>query len=155
MIERWRPFNSWEPFDSLLDIQREINKLFDESKSTKGSKGELARVDWTPSVDVHEDKEAYYITADLPGITQKDVEVKLEDDVLTIKGERKFENEDKKDNYHRIERFYGTFQRSFSLPKGTESDKIKANFKNGELKLVVPKSEQTKPKQISISVTEK
>lgn len=155
MLEKWKPFSSWDPFDNLMDIQREVNRLFDESKTSKGRKNELARVDWSPVVDIHEDKEAFHISADLPGLTQKDIDVKVEDDVLTIKGERKFENETNKDNYHRVERFYGSFQRSFSLPKGIDASKINASYKNGELKLSVPKTEESKPKQITVNVSDK
>lgn len=154
LLQKWSPFSSFDPFDNLMDIQREVNRLFDD-RTKPAKRDEFRNVAWSPVVDVHEDKDAYYVTAELPGLKQKDIDIKVEDDTLTIKGERKFEDEQKKDNYHRIERFYGSFQRSFTLPRGIDAGKIKASYKDGVLKLDIPKKEESKPKQISVSINDK
>src|SRR5256885_1114590 len=107
---------------------------------------------WTPLADITEDEKEYLIKAELPEIKKEDVKVTVENGVLTISGERKFEKEEKNKKYHRVERGYGTFMRSFTLPDDADANKIKAEFKNGLLKVHLPKSEHAKPKQIEVNV---
>jgi len=144
-----RTLQRWTPFGDLWDLQDEINRAF---RGYRGSseRGELSA--WAPAVDICEDKEAVKITAELPGMRRDDVKVGVEDGVLTIKGERKFSEETKRDNFYRIERSYGTFSRSFALPPTVETDKIKANMKDGVLELLIPKKEEAKPKEVEIKV---
>lgn len=106
---------------------------------------------WHPAVDVKETEEAFTLHAELPGLSKEDIQITLEDNVLRLAGERRFEKDEEKDNYHRIERAYGSFSRSFTLGSGIDSTKVSANFKDGVLTLTVPKAEESKPRQISIS----
>ncbi len=112
---------------------------------------ELGDNRWMPAVDVREEDDAYVFSAELPGLTREEVNITVEDNVLTLSGERKFEDQQNGGNYHRIERTYGAFSRSFSLPGQVDSDKIAASFKDGLLTVTVPKTEQAKPRQIKIS----
>jgi HSP20 family protein len=106
---------------------------------------------WNPSVDIFENENEVVFKAELPGMNAKDIEVKLENNVLTLKGERQFEKETKEENYHRVEREYGTFSRSFALPTAVNGDKVIAEYKDGILKIVLPKKEEIKPKPIRIA----
>ncbi len=142
----------WDPFKDLLRLQDEFNKFFEDQLAKRVGSEELASSSWIPPVDIYEDENNIVIKADLPGMDQKDIEVKVENNTLIIKGEKKFEDEEKKDNYHRIERFYGTFQRAFTLPDTVDVEKIKAAYKNGVLEITIPKKPETKPKQIKVEV---
>ena len=142
----------WDPFKDLLRLQEEFNKFFEDQLAKRMGSEELASSSWIPPVDIYEDENNIVVKADLPGMDQKDIEVKVENNTLIIKGEKKFEDEEKKDNYHRIERFYGTFQRAFTLPDTVDVDKIKASYKNGVLEITIPKKPETKPKQIKVEV---
>lgn len=110
----------------------------------------LGNDNWLPAVDIRETDEQFVFTAELPGLAKDDVTITIEDKVLTIAGERSFEAKEENDNFHRIERAYGTFSRSFSLPHDVDQEKVAANFKNGLLTVAVPKTEATKPRQIEI-----
>lgn len=112
--------------------------------------GEELTSGWIPAIDVHENEEAYVFTAELPGLDKEDVSITLENNILTVSGERKFEDEAKGDNYRRIERAYGNFSRSFTLPSQVDQQQVAAEFKNGLLHISVPKAEQAKPKKIEI-----
>ena len=143
----------WRPRHDLTNIREEMNRLFDDffrgwPEPRKG----LLEGEWAPSIDVAETEEEIVVTAELPGIKQEEVDITIADDVLTLKGEKKEEKEVKKKNYHRIERSYGSFQRSVGLPVGVQADKAKATYKNGVLSITVPKAEEAKPKQIKINV---
>ncbi len=143
----------WRPFGDLWDLQDDINRLFwGLGRRGHGHEEEGSLAVWTPAVDVCEDNEAVRITAELPGMTQKDVKLAFKDGVLTIRGEREFKDEQKKKDYYRIERSYGAFARSFTLPSTVESDKIHASMKDGVLEILVPKKEEAKPKEIEIKV---
>jgi len=145
----------WEPFRDLVGLQDRMNRLFDESFRglNRGSGDEDWSLGaWAPAVDIFEQDGNIVLNAELPGIDAKDVDIRLENNVLTLRGERKVDNEVKRDNYHRVERAYGTFTRSFTLPTVVDQEKIKAEYKDGVLKVVLPKREEAKPKQISISV---
>lgn len=112
---------------------------------------DLSNRAWMPAVDIRETEEAYEVAAELPGMSKKDINITLEDNVLTLSGERRFEKEAEKENYHRIERAYGTFSRSFTLGSGVDSENVKAAFKDGVLTITVPKREESKPRKIAIN----
>ncbi|MBN1283724.1 MAG: Hsp20/alpha crystallin family protein [Proteobacteria bacterium] len=141
----------WSPLGDLWDLQDEINRVF-RGFGPRGSreKGEISA--WAPAVDICEDKEAVRLTAELPGMRKEDVKINVEDGVLTIKGERRFSEETKKENYYRIERSYGAFSRSFTLPPTVESDRIKASMRDGVLEMQIPKKEEAKPKEVKIDI---
>jgi len=143
----------WRPTRDLLSIRDEMNRLFDNifTGAPERRRG-LLEGEWAPSVDIAETDNDVVVTAELPGVKQDDVDITIADDVLTLKGEKKEEKEVKEKNYHRIERSYGSFQRSVSLPAGVQADKAKATYKDGVLHITVPKAEEAKPKQIKIDV---
>ena len=141
----------WEPFREMARMQDELNRLFDDRVWRPRGQEELS-TGFLPAVDVYEDQEALTVTAELPGVDPKDVDVRVENGLLTLKGERKLEKEEKKDNYLRIERSYGAFMRSFTLPNSVDVDKVKADFKHGVLRLSLPKREESKPKAIKVKV---
>jgi HSP20 family protein len=147
----------WEPFRDLAGLQERMNRLFEESLRTRGT-GSGQEEDWAlggswaPPVDIYEHEGNIVLKAELPGIDPKDVELRVENNVLTVRGQRKLEEEVKRDNYHRIERAYGVFTRQFTLPTTVDAEKIKADYKEGVLKIVIPKREEAKPKQITINV---
>jgi len=142
----------WSPANDLL--RERVNRLFEQAFGDVYSGAESEEVSsrsWTPAVDIAETDEALTLYAELPGLAKDDVEITLEDNVLTVKGERKFEREETKENYHRIERAYGTFHRSFHLPSNVRSDQVEASFKDGVLRVEIPKQEEAKPRKIAIS----
>ena len=143
----------WEPFREVARMQDELNRIFDDRYwKYRGNQEELSVGGFLPPVDVYEDQEMLVLTAELPGIDPKDVDVRVENGVLTFKGERKMEKEDKKENYLRIERAYGAFSRSFTLPSSVDPDKVKAEFKHGLLRLNLQKREESKPRSIKVKV---
>ena len=138
----------WEPFRDLARLQDEVNRLFDD-RSFRGSES----VGWTPAVDIYEDEDSVSLRFELAGVEPKDVDVRFENGVLTVKGERKLEKQDKRENYHRVERSFGTFTRSFSLPGTLDPERIKAEAKNGVLEITLPKKAEAKPRAIQVKVT--
>ena len=143
----------FDPFEDLSRLQHEMNRLFDDTYSTgpRTARRENAATQlWAPAVDVAEDANEIVLRSELPGVKQDDIDIELAHDTLTIRGEKKFEEEDKKGNYVRIERAYGTFQRSFNLSVPVDQDKINASFKDGVLTIRLPKSEATKPKKVLV-----
>jgi len=150
------PIVRWEPFRDLVSLQGRMNRLFDESfrgVSRGGAEEDWAQGAWSPAVDIYEKDGTIVLKAELPGIEPKDVDVRVENNILTLKGERRFEAEVQQDSYQRVERAYGTFSRSFTLPTVVDTENIKAEFKDGVLRMSLPKKEEAKPKQISINVT--
>jgi len=147
----------WEPFRDLVGYQDRLHRLFEDS--LRGVARGPAEDDWAlggswaPAVDIFEHEGNLVLKAELPGIEAKDVDIRLENNVLTLRGERHFDNEVKRESYHRVERSYGTFSRSFTLPSVVDQEKIKAEYKDGVLRVTLPKKDEAKPKQISISVT--
>jgi len=148
----------FNPARDLLNVERQFNRMF---KSIDDSFGFLKKEDsddeyenavWMPLTDVYEDKDDYKITADLPGIKKEDVKISVADGKLSISGERKQEEETKDAKYHRIERTFGKYYRSFTLPNEIKEDKIKAAFKDGQITVTIPKAEDVKPKEIAIKV---
>jgi len=143
----------WRPSRELSTIREEMNRLFDEFfTGSPERRRELLEGEWAPSVDIAETDENVVVTAELPGVKQDEVNISVMNDILTLKGEKKEEKEIKKENYHRIERNYGSFQRSVSLPTGVQADKAKATYKDGVLTITIPKAEEAKPKSIKINV---
>ncbi|HKC13129.1 MAG TPA: Hsp20/alpha crystallin family protein [Vicinamibacteria bacterium] len=149
------PIVRWEPFRDLVSLQERMNRLFDDSFrgiNRTGSEEDWVGGAWAPSVDIYEQNGNIVLKAELPGVDPKDVDVRVENNILTLRGERKLENEVKRENYHRLERAYGTFTRSFTLPNVVDTEKIKAEYKDGLLRMTLPKKDEAKPKQISINV---
>lgn len=144
----------WDPFKELEDMQNRLSSLFGRAPVRKGEGEENITVaEWAPLVDITEDEKEYLITAELPQVKREDVKVTLENGVLTIQGERKFEKEDKSRKYHRIERAYGSFVRSFTMPDDADESKVNAEFKDGVLKVHIAKSESAKPRSIEVKVS--
>ncbi len=141
----------WDPFREMEDLLDRYARSSRRSLAKKGDGGILSG-DWMPTVDIDEKKEEFVIRAELPGVQKEDVAVSIENGVLTIKGEKKFEKEEKDKKHHLVECSYGSFIRSFTMPTGVKADKIEATYKDGILSLVVPKSEEEKPKQIEVKI---
>ena len=141
----------WDPFRGVSTLQEQINRLFEESLF-RGRAAESALTAWAPAVDIYETENELVVKADLPDMDPKDLDIRVENNVLTIHGERKFEKEVSEDKYLRVERSYGSFSRSFSLASTVNADAIKAEYKDGVLTLHAPKREEAKPKQIKVSV---
>lgn len=141
------------PFSELENLQKEMNKLFDLSfPGSEFSDTSLLGGRWAPSIDLYDSKDNIVVKADLPGVSKENIDVTIQDNMLTIKGEKKRSSEKKEDDYFRTERFIGTFHRSITLPTSVDRDKVQANYNNGVLELTLPKKEEAKPKQISIDV---
>ena len=142
----------WDPFRDLNMLQDRMNRMFDDAgRGWRNGDEPSATTTWSPSVDIFETEGEIVVKAELPGMSREDITLNLEKNVLTLRGERKFEKEAKDDNYHRIERSYGSFSRAFSIPVTVDEEKIRADYKEGVLKIVLPKKEQVKPKQIRIA----
>ncbi|MCX7829737.1 MAG: Hsp20/alpha crystallin family protein [Acidobacteria bacterium] len=139
----------WNPFSEMMALQNQLDRLFGETLE-RGTRGDLDFGSWMPPVDLREENDKLVLEMELPGLKKDDIEVSIENNVLTIKGERKFEKEEKKENYHKIERSYGKFSRSFSLPATIKPEGIDAALKDGILTLSLPYAEEAKPKKISI-----
>jgi HSP20 family protein len=144
----------WEPFRDLVSTQDRFNQLFNDTFARAfGDQQEVSPRAWIPPVDIFETGDSLVLKAELPGINPADVEIRVEDNTLYLKGERKFEKEVKEENLHRVERSYGTFTRSFALPNTISADAVKAEYENGVLTLTMPKREEAKPRTIKINVS--
>jgi HSP20 family protein len=145
----------WDPFRELEDMSDRLNRVFGRSMLRRESTGKdaLTAFDWAPSVDIAETSEDFQITAELPEVKKEDLKVSVHDGVLQISGERKQEREEKGKKWHRVERSYGSFMRSFTLPDNTDPQKVAADFKDGVLKVRLPKSAQAKPKAVEVKVS--
>lgn len=141
-------------FNDIRNLQDEMNRLFSLNFPRFENREEIVRGAWSPSVDIIEGKEEIALEAELAGMNIEDVEVSIENNVITISGERKFEKKDEGENYHRVERSYGTFTRSFTLPRNVVSEEAKADFKNGILRVTLPKKEEAKARKIEIKGTD-
>jgi len=140
----------WDPFRDMVTLREKMNRLFEDSLTQKGEEKDLISSNWAPAVDIYETANELVLTAEVPGIEEKDIEIKIEDNTLTLKGERKFEKETKEENFHRIERSYGSFFRAFTLPSSIDPEKIQAEHENGVLRVVMPKRQELKPKMVKI-----
>jgi HSP20 family protein len=139
----------WDPFRDMMILRDKMNRLFEDVYSGREEQGLLLGT-WAPSVDIYETEAELVLTAEVPGIDEKDIEIRIEDNTLTVKGERKLEKEAKEENYHRIERSYGSFQRSFSLPAYVNHEKVQAEQRDGVLKITMPKKLEVKPRKVKI-----
>ena len=144
----------WNPLKELEEVSSRLNQIFGRTPTTSESSQEmLTMADWTPSADITETDSAYLVKAEIPGVAKEDVKVTLQDGVLTIAGERHKEKEEKNKKFHRIERSYGSFMRSFRIPDDVDESAVKAEFKDGILNVTLTKSEKAKSKAIEISVS--
>ena len=143
-VTRWNP--------AVAYLNREpFARLFESFLNEAAQGEEVSNRNWVPPVDIQETEEGYRLQAELPGLTKEDIDITLENNVLRLSGERKFERDVKKESFHRVERTYGTFSRAFSLPQQVNAEGVQAGFENGVLTILVPKAEQAKPRKISIS----
>jgi HSP20 family protein len=150
-LTTWKPFKELEPFRDFERMRRNMDRFWD-SFFERGVRRTDEDAEWLPSLDVAETKDEIVVKAEIPGMDAKDIDISLSDGLLTIKGEKKQEREEKEEDYHLVERSYGTFTRSIRLPKEVRREKISASYKNGVLKVRLPKSEEAKQKEIKIKV---
>ena len=151
-LTTWKPLRELAPFRDFERMRKEMDRFWDSFlEGTMRRRGEDG-TEWFPSLDVSETKNELVVKAEIPGMDSKDIDISLSDGMLTIRGEKKQEKEEKEENYHFIERSYGTFSRSVSLPRDLKHDKISASYKDGVLRVVLPKSEEAKKKEIKIKV---
>lgn len=145
----------WDPFRELEDMSDRLNRVFNRPAVSRSGNGKetMTAADWSPVVDVLESEKEYVIKAELPEVKKDDVKITVQDGVLTIQGERKHEAEEKGKRFHRIERSYGAFIRSFSVPDFVDEEKVAAEFKDGVLSLHLPKTEKAKPRAIEVKVS--
>ena len=146
-----RTIARWEPFRAVTTLQDQINRLFNDTFERTGDESNLSA--WAPAVDIYETEQELVVKADLPDVDPKDLDIRVENNILTIRGDRKFEKKVNEENYLRVERSYGSFARSFTLANTVDSDAIKAEYQNGVLTLSIPKKEEAKPKQIKVNVS--
>ena len=139
----------WDPFREVVAMQNRMNNLF---RGMNEEEAPLTTASFVPAVDIYEDKDKVVLKLEVPGIEQKDLHVSVEENTLTVKGERKFETDEKQENFHRIERSYGSFYRAFTLPTTVDAENIKADYKAGVLKLELKKKPEAQPKQIEVKV---
>jgi HSP20 family protein len=142
----------WDPFRTLTTLQDEVNRLFDGNLGRTSREASTLSA-WAPAVDIVENEKELVLKADLPDLNEKDIDVRIENNMLTFSGERKYEKDVKEDNFLRVERAYGSFSRSFSLPNTVNTEAIKAEYKNGVLTVRVPKREEARPKQVKVAVS--
>src|SRR5271166_6325393 len=142
----------WDPFREFVTIQDRMNRLFRDSYAPEGHDQSLTTSAFAPPVDVYEDEHNVTLKIEVPGIDEKDIDVRIENNTLTVHGERKFEKEEKEENYRRVERQYGSFTRTFTLPNTVDAEKVSANYDKGVLKIALPKKAEAKPKQIKVNV---
>jgi HSP20 family protein len=143
----------WEPIRELASLQDRLNRIFNDSFSPVTSQESLSAGSFVPPVDVYEDEQGISLKMEVPGIEEKDIDVRLENNLLTVRGERKLESETKEENYHRIERRYGSFTRSFTLPNTVNPEEVKAGYSKGVLTIKLGKRVEARPKQIKVDVT--
>jgi HSP20 family protein len=142
----------WDPFREFSTLQDRMNRLFRESYGPEGRDEALTTSQFAPPVDVYEDEHNITLKVEVPGIDEKDIDVRVENNILTVHGERKFEKEEKEENFRRVERQYGSFTRTFTLPSTVDAEKVQADYEKGILKIVLPKKAEAKPKQIKVNV---
>jgi len=143
----------WDPFREVMALQNRMNSLFRDFN--EGGEGPLTTASFVPAVDIYEDEKKVVLKLEVPGIEEKDLDIRVENNTLTVKGERKFEKEEKEENFHRIERRYGSFYRAFTLPSTVDTEHVGASYNAGVLKLELAKKPEAQPKQIKINVGSK
>jgi HSP20 family protein len=134
----------------MVSLRERMNRAFDDVFANRGEDKDLTPSTWAPAVDIYETENELVLSAEVPGIAEKDIEIRVEDNTLQLRGERKFEKETKEENYHRIERSYGSFYRAFTLPNSIDSESIKAEHENGVLRVTMPKRQELKPRTVKI-----
>jgi HSP20 family protein len=144
------PITRWDPFRDVIALQNRVNSIFRDFNENGDAPSTTAS--FTPAVDVYEDPQKVVLKLEVPGIDEKDLDVRVENHTLTVKGERKFEKEEKEENFHRIERRYGSFYRAFTLPQTVDTENVQANYNAGVLKLELKKKAEAQPKQIKVNV---
>jgi len=142
----------WKPYGDLVRLGDRINRLFENDLLNEGINGPEGFTDWNPATDIYETKDSYVFKVEIPGIKKDDIEVDLKENILSIRGEKREDKEVKKENYHRVESFYGSFSRSFTIPKDIDPKKIEASLKDGILELKIGKADEVKAKKINIDV---
>jgi HSP20 family protein len=142
----------WDPFRELVDMQRSMDQLMRSFGPGTSGREEAIGTNFIPPVDVYEDEHGVTLKMEVPGVDEKDLDIRVENNTLTVHGERKFENEEKEENFQRIERRYGSFTRSFTLPSTVETDNVQADYDKGVLKIHLNKRAEAKPKQIKVNV---
>ncbi|WP_395741741.1 Hsp20/alpha crystallin family protein [Prosthecobacter sp.] len=156
LLNPFRTTSSWDPLQEITSLENRLDKFFGRPLlSTNGNGGSesMTVARWSPLVDITEDDKEYLVKAELPDLKKEEVKITVENGELTISGERKIEKEEKNKKFHRIERSYGSFVRSFTLPEGVSGDKVSADFKNGLLEVHLPKDEKARPKAIEVKVS--
>src|SRR5467141_3054251 len=142
----------YDPFREFVTLQDRMSRLFRDPRGPEGQDESLATTAFAPPVDVYEDEHNITLKIEVPGIDEKDIDVRIENNTLTVHGERKFEKEEKEENYRRVERQYGGFTRTFNLPPTVDAEKVQADYDKGVLKITLPKRAEAKPKQIKVNV---
>jgi HSP20 family protein len=142
----------WDPFQEFSLITDRMNRLFQDTYGPSRGEENLTTSSFVPPVDIYEDEHNIVLKLEVPGIDQKDIDIRLENSTLTVRGERKFEKEEKEENFHRVERRYGSFFRAFTLPTTVDADSVTADYDNGVLKIKLAKKAEAKPKQIKVNV---
>ncbi len=142
----------WDPFREVVSLQQRLNSLLQEQGRGQEGNADVTAASFTPAVDVYEDEHKLVLSIEAPGVKQEDLDVQVEKNALTVRGERKFEKDQKEQNFHRIERRYGTFYRSFSLPATVDTENIQASYDAGVLRLELVKKAEAKPRQIKVNI---
>jgi HSP20 family protein len=143
------PITRWDPFREVIALQNRVNSLFREMNEGDSA---LTTAGFVPAVDVYEDSKKVVLKLEVPGIEEKDLDIRVENNTLTVKGERKFEKDEKEENFHRIERRYGTFYRAFTIPSTVDTEHVQASYNAGILKLELNKKAEAQPKQIKVNL---
>lgn len=141
----------YDPFRDLRTLQEEVNRLFSNNLTLSFGEEGIARGAWNPTVDIYENKDQIVLEAELPGMKREDFDLTIENNVITLRGERHFEKKDETDNYHRVERSYGSFARSFTLPQTVTGEEVTAEYRDGVLRVTLPKREETKARRIEVT----
>ncbi len=154
-LTRWNPFGTttWDPFKDLEQFEQRLASAFGRGVAKPNGEEAIAMADWAPLVDISEDDKEFLVKAELPGLKKEEVKVTVEEGVMTISGERKVEKEEKTKKYHRVERSYGKFERSFTLPDKADGTKVNAEFKDGVLQVHLPKTEKPATKAVEVKIS--
>jgi HSP20 family protein len=142
----------WDPFRDVLALQSRLNSLFEDFTRGQGEQDALTTAAFVPPVDIYEDEHKVVLKMEVPGIKQEELDIRVENNTLTVRGERKFEKEEKQENFHRIERRYGSFYRAFTVPSTVDTESVQASYEDGVLKIEMQKKAESKPKQIKVNV---
>ena len=154
-LTRWEPLSRWSPLKELEDMEKRLSTIFGRTPmaTDREKKETIAVAEWSPLVDITEDEKEYLVKAELPELKKEEIKINVHDNVLSISGERQYEKEEKGKKYHRVERAYGSFMRSFTLPEDADGSKVSAEYKDGVLNVRLPKSEKARPKSIEVKVS--